>query len=348
MTTAVASTATKQIPIVCPGHTRPLAELQYVHVADVNNNNNSAATTTTTYLLSACHDKMPMIRDGGTGDWIGTWVGHKGAVWSCQMDPTGNLAATASGDYSARVWDAITGQSLIELPHNHIVKTCVFSPNSRRLATGGKEASLRIYELPELLKQNKSPKKSSPPDNNNNKAPSVPPSVEIPQESPITKLAWMDDELLLCACMNGKIYVWNTTDKTLLRTLDTREGAEIRDMEVRVTTTSSSERTILSVAAGTKVCFFDLTDYRLLREYEMPVHFRDEGGVTLHPSGTKFVAGGSDLWVRVFDFEKGEELECHKGHHGPIRCVRFSPDGASYASGSEDGTIRLWKTSPVA
>jgi len=322
MTTAVA--ATKQIPIVCPGHTRPLAELQYVHIADDK-----------TFLLSACHDKMPMIRDGGTGDWIGTWMGHKGAVWSCQMDPTGNLAATASGDYSARVWDAITGQSLIELPHKHIVKTCVFSPNSQRLATGGKEASLRIYELPQLLKQN-------------NKKADAKPSLEIQQESPITKLSWMTNELLLCSCMNGKIYLWDTTSNTLVRTLDTKEGAEIRDMEVRAI--AGSQKMILSVAAGTKVYFFDLSDsesYKLINEYKMPIHFREEGGCTLHPSGKKFVAGGSDLWVRVFDFETGKELECHKGHHGPIRCVRFSPDGASYASGSEDGTIRLWKTSPA-
>ena len=308
----------RQIPIVCPGHTRPLAELQFVYVAEEDR----------TLLVSACHDRMPMVRDGNSGDWIGTFAGHKGAVWSCQMDPLGALAATASGDFSVQLWDAITGQSLAELPHKHIVKTCVFSPNSTRLATGGKEAVLRIYDLVACLDERHR---------------QTEPLLELEQASPISKVIWMTDRLLLCALADGSIALWDIDARSFLHNFKTSQGEEIRDMELK---TLQNGQQILTVAAGSKVTFWDATTKQLIHEWDMPIHFREEGGASLHPSGTKFVAGGSDLWVRVFDFHTGQELECHKGHHGPIRCLRYAPDGTSYATGSEDGTIRLWKTDP--
>ena len=45
------STKGRQIPIVCPGHTRPLAELQYIHVKEENR----------TFLVSACHGTSPCV-----------------------------------------------------------------------------------------------------------------------------------------------------------------------------------------------------------------------------------------------------------------------------------------------
>ena len=41
-----------------PAHSRPLAQLQFRDTSDG------------TFLISACLDKNPMLRDGKTGDWV--------------------------------------------------------------------------------------------------------------------------------------------------------------------------------------------------------------------------------------------------------------------------------------
>jgi serine-threonine kinase receptor-associated protein len=271
---------------------------------------------------------------------------------SCRLDPSGGLAATASGDFSVRVWDAITGHSLCEWKHGHILKTCDFSPNAQRLATGGHEGILRVYPLTKVSfanPNNNTPSKQQ--QKNNNKSPAKPPALPSPQEwtqldskgekaVTITKCLWISDSLIVTGGADGCLRVWQvddaTTHKEPTRMVDTKSGAEIRDLEI--------VDTILTVASGKTVYFYQLPDLQLIRSHVMPIHFQAEGGASLHPKKDRFVAGGSDLWVRVFDYETGQMLECHKGHHGPIRCLRYSPDGESYASGSEDGTIRLWQT----
>ena len=60
------------------------------------------------------------------------------------------------------------------------------------------------------------------------------------------------------------------------------------------------------------------------------------------------MAGGQDMWVHVHDLESGMEVESHRGHHGPIHTVKYAPGGESYASGSEDGTLRVWVKAPEA
>ncbi len=56
---------------------------------------------------------------------------------------------------------------------------------------------------------------------------------------------------------------------------------------------------------------------------------------SIHPiSQDRFVTGStSDEWVRVHSLD-GTEREVLKGHHGPVHCVEYSPDGEMFASGS--------------
>lgn len=63
---------------------------------------------------------------------------------------------------------------------------------------------------------------------------------------------------------------------------------------------------------------------------------------SIHPvQQDRFVTGStSDEWVRVHGMD-GSERDVLKGHHGPVHCVEFSPDGELFASGSGKSMLRI-------
>ncbi|WRX26751.1 WD40 repeat - like 10 [Theobroma cacao] len=99
----------------------------------------------------------------------------------------------------------------------------------------------------------------------------------------------------------------------------------------------------ITTADGSNVKFWDANHFALVKSYYMPCSVES---ASLEPKhGKKFIAGGEDMWVHVFDFHTGEEIVATRVTvHGPVHCVCSSPGGESYASGSEDGTIRIWQT----
>lgn len=307
---------------VSRGHTRPLTEISFVEDGD------------RTLLVSSAHDKVPQIRNGETGDWIGTFHGHKGAVWSSKVDSkTRTLAATASGDFTAKLWCATTGNELYEFKHRHVVKCVDFSANSERIATGCQDGLMRIYDIcrPEA-------------------APQEFRLAATGIAEAISKVCWSptEENMLIVGKRNGLLEKWDSRlgDKNGPAQIATIQGGDnVMDLEI------SSNHGIILVAAGKKVCSYEMNSMQLLKTFDMPdkLTFHEEGGASLNRSGETFICGGSDLWLREFDYNTGEVLRTLKGHHGPIRCVRWHPWGTIGASGSEDGTIRLWdfESAPV-
>lgn len=68
--------------------------------------------------------------------FLGTFEGHKGAVWSVCLDGSGKLAATGSADFTAKLWDTAEGTERLSLAHMHIVRAVELSPDGAYLTTG--------------------------------------------------------------------------------------------------------------------------------------------------------------------------------------------------------------------
>ena len=63
------------------------------------------------------------------------------------------------------------------------------------------------------------------------------------------------------------------------------------------------------------------------------------------PSGTRLITGSSVTLIREWDTSTGDMVQSYAGHGSTVRGVRYSPDGATVASGDEDGKLKIWRVS---
>ncbi|EFY93801.1 hypothetical protein J3459_012498 [Metarhizium acridum] len=319
------------VPLTCHGHSRPVPHMSFSHLEKEE----------TYYMISACKDGNPMLRDGVTGDWIGTFIGHKGAVWQARLSPDASNAATASADFTAKIWDTHTGEVLYSLQHDHIVRAVAYPPdNSDLVATGGMEKKLRVFDLAELAKTYPG------------KAATIPASAgfeigEGVHTSSIKFICWTKDPNIIVTASDKTIRWLDLPSRSCIKH-EVLDG-EIKSCEVvsvaqelASPTDIGGGKPVLAVSAGKTVYFWG-GDQAMdeLKRIVLPYSIASVG---LDVKGRKLVVGEEPgTWAKVIRYDDGVELDTHKGHHGPIWSIAFSPDSKLYATASEDGTIKMWK-----
>ncbi|KAF6139632.1 hypothetical protein GIB67_033636 [Kingdonia uniflora] len=62
-----------------------------------------------------------------------------------------------------------------------------------------------------------------------------------------------------------------------------------------------------------------------------------------HPSERILLAGSEDGIAWMWDADNNAYLNTFLGHEESVTCGDFTPDGKTVCTGSEDGSLRIWK-----
>jgi WD40 repeat protein/serine/threonine protein kinase len=235
-----------------------------------------------------------------------------GEVTGVAFSPDGSRIVTASGDRTARLWDARTGKQQLALKgHTDWVQCVAFSPDGTRVLTGSWDKTARVWD-----------------------AHSGAPLLELKGHTDmVLGVAFSPDGTRVAtASYDLTAKVWDArTGKPLL---EVKEPAQMQCVAF------SPDGTRFVTAGSHRTEVWDARTGKPL--LALHGHPGSTHSVAFSPDGTRIVTGGYDLMAYVFDARTGAETLTLKGHTGAVRSVSFSPDGTRVVTGSSDQTARVW------
>jgi WD40 repeat protein len=238
--------------------------------------------------------------------------------WSAVAISSDGTRLAAAGIETVRLWDARTGQQLLECKgHVKRVMGVAFSPDGTRLATGSLDATARLWDV-QTGKQLREYKGHA---------------------GFVMVVAFSPDGTRLATAGDMTARVWDVrTGQQLIVCKGHSDGVS------GVAFSPDGTRLATASQDGT-AGLWDVQTGQLL--FQCKGHSDKVWGVAFSPDGARLATGSSDNTVRLWDARTGQPLlEC-KGHTNRVMNVAFSPDGKWLATASADRTVRLWDARPL-
>lgn len=310
-------------PLMLQGHERSITQIKYNREGDL--------------LFSCSKDQKPNVWWSLNGERLGTYNGHQGAVWCLDVDWTSSKLISGAGDMSTKIWDVEYGSVIASIAAKSSVRTTHFSYSGNQAAYSTDKAMGQNSELFIIDVRNAD---SSIADQD--------PILRIPMlQSKITSMLWGAlDETIITGHENGQISLWDIRNGKEINSVNDHT-AGINDMQMNKDGTM-----FVTASKDTSAKLFDSDSLMCLKTYktERPVNSASISPIMDHV----VLGGGQDAMEvtttstkagkfdsRFFHLIYEEEFARLKGHFGPINSLAFHPDGKSYASGGEDGFVRV-------
>lgn len=313
------------------GHERSITCVKYNYDGDL--------------LFTASKDHVPSMWRAEDGERIGTFNGHKGTIWDLDVDRFSTRLLTASADATARLWDCETGECLATFAHHGPVRGIAWADGGEMFATISDpfvehNAQISVYDLNDNI--------------NNSGFPETPRlEIDIPKDGRTGKRVNPTNVAFLN--VNEAIFV--TFDNGCIRLYDPITGEELEEFfahEKKINRVSFNlKKTIfITSSADFSSKLYDVVDLKHLKTYKTDRPVND--AVISETKDHIILGGGQEAMSvtttsgkvgkfesRFFHLVYEEEFGRVKGHFGPINALAINPNGLSYASGAEDGYIRL-------
>ncbi|MCB9852487.1 MAG: protein kinase [Phycisphaerales bacterium] len=143
------------------------------------------------------------------------------------------------------------------------------------------------------------------------------------------------NRLAACIVNAGKIVIWNTSDWSIDRTIQTPTG------QVSNVAFSPDNQLIAAVGSFKDVLVWNLSTGELIGVGRG--HAQHVEDVAFHPSGKWIATAGHDNTIRIWNVESVLQPRMLHGHQRLVRAVRFSPDSTLLATCAFDGIARVWR-----